>query len=189
MDCSSRSGHGPGEVRGEPHYLLNTGGRFLLTGKGCSDQCGHDDFEYREDKSSAYFLIVTGSEISSLWLCAGSHLFVQYTAAEKMKLAASSKLEAMEIPLFSMLFGHGYLQHAGTEWRGKQSLRYHTYLVPQKYKLLDTVAFAYGACIRKDTEYSTGDASRDHRGTSSVDEERGRGGSKEWLSSCESSDN
>lgn len=55
-----------GDVSGERDSMPNTSGRFLLTRKGCPVQCGHNDFAVRYDKSSAYFLIVTGSESSNL---------------------------------------------------------------------------------------------------------------------------
>lgn len=45
---------GAREASREHHYILFTGRCFLLTRKSCSEQCGHDDFEYREGRSGRY---------------------------------------------------------------------------------------------------------------------------------------
>lgn len=58
-------------------------------------------------------------------------------------------MEEIEIPRFSIFFGHRYLQHGGTSRCGKHSLRYHSSFILESCKLNDTVAFAYGAQVSK----------------------------------------
>ena len=58
-------------------YFPRTGGRFLLTGKRCTPQVGHNDFPVREgDGSPGYFVIVTGPEMAHLWVAPSSHIYI-----------------------------------------------------------------------------------------------------------------
>lgn len=55
-----------GPVYEEPSVLVQSGGRQLLTGKDWPPQCGHSDFEFREQGSPGNFVIATRREQSSL---------------------------------------------------------------------------------------------------------------------------
>ena len=52
--------------------IPNGGGRFLMTGKDCPPQHGHNDFDVKETGSPGYFTIRTASEPISLWIAPGS---------------------------------------------------------------------------------------------------------------------
>lgn len=41
--------------------LLQSGRRYMLTGKDCLPQCGYNDFEVRERRSRGYFMIAACS--------------------------------------------------------------------------------------------------------------------------------
>lgn len=53
----------------------------------------------------------------------------------------------VEIQPRFVFVGHGYVQHACSEWRGEQSTCYHSYLLPESHDLLDVVALAYEQSI------------------------------------------
>lgn len=124
-------------------WLPKTGGRFLLSGKGVTDQCGHNDFPVRESGSPGYFFLVTGPAKASLHVCPGSHLYVRYHKSRRELLRKSLQMEEVAIPPFSMFIGHGQVQHAGVGWRGSPSLRYHTYISPEGSVLPDAISFSY----------------------------------------------
>lgn len=50
--------------------------------------------------------------------------------------------EKVQIPLLSDLIGHRFTQHAESECRKNDCLRYLAYLVPENYEQQDAVAFA-----------------------------------------------
>ena len=134
----------------EQCWLPITGGRPLLTGRGCADQCGHNDFVVDQGKNPGYFFIVTGPEKASLHVCPGSHRYVFYHESRRRLLAEILEMEEIQIPKFSLFIGHGYLQHAGVGWRDPEGesgpghrIRYHTYIVPSNHLLPDAIAFAY----------------------------------------------
>lgn len=62
----------------ETMRLSKTGGRYLLTGEGCSVQTGHNDFEYEQDRNPKYFLLVRGLEVTTIWVRHGWHWPVDY---------------------------------------------------------------------------------------------------------------
>lgn len=68
------------------------------------------------------------------------------TSVQK-KLAQPLYLEKEAIPDYSVLIGHGHLQHGGCGWQGSHSLRYHTCLNSWTYEQKDAVAFSYGASV------------------------------------------
>lgn len=152
--------------------LLATGGRFLLTGKGVTDQCGRNDFCVEVDVSPGYSVIDTGHHGSFLHVCPFSHSYVLYHQMRKYVLANTLKMEEVDITPFSLFVGHGYVQHAGVGWRGGYNLRYHTYIAPVKNGLPDEIWFAYGASFARgdSSERMSGNSVSD---TDSVDQEMG----------------
>lgn len=57
--------------------LPKTGVSYLLTGTSCSPQSGHNDFEHQAGQSS-FLPFVKRVETKTLWVCSGSHKFVQF---------------------------------------------------------------------------------------------------------------
>jgi hypothetical protein len=128
-----------------PVFIPRTGGRFLLTGKHCERQTGHNDFPVRNPEDSpGYFAIVTGAETATIWVAPGSHAYVFYPQEAKSLLSQSLVMTQITIPRFSIFVGHGHLQHAGAGWTGAHNLRYHIYFSPADLHLPDAIVFAYG---------------------------------------------
>lgn len=135
-------------------FISKSGGRFLVTGENCLAQCGHNDFDHRQPTGPGFFTIATGSGPCTLWVAGGSHLYVDYDDEAKRIMADVLEMGLIKIPAHSVFIGHGYLQHAGTAWSGSPCIRYHTYLIPQTHKLLNSVSFAYQWSFRKKGEPS-----------------------------------
>ena len=133
-------------------YLPVSGGRFLLTGKDCPAQVGHNDFDHRQGTGPGFFVIVTGAEPANLWVCDGSHKHVGLSAKKRNQLAQILRLKRITIPRNSVFIGHGFLQHAGAEWSKNGSLRYNSYHIPDGHVLHDAVAFAYEMSFKKEGE-------------------------------------
>ena len=135
---------------GEKLFIPKTGGRLLLTGKGCPRQKPHNDFQVRDcsgEKEPGYFIIVSGDEEFPLWVCDYSHHFVYGNIEERKAFAKSTKLRCITVPANSILIAHGYLTHGGAgekdrvvEW---PTMRYHMYLVPESTVLPDAISFAF----------------------------------------------
>ena len=122
--------------------MPRTGGRFLITGNKCPDQCGHNDFVARKEGSPGYFCVITGPHPVTLWVSQCSHIFVWYSAEQKEALVNALVMEEIIIPIHSVFIGNGCLHHAGTGWRGFHALRYHLYLKPEGIEIPDAVAFS-----------------------------------------------
>lgn len=75
-------------------------------------QCSHNNFRSSENTPPGYFLIIRGADGSTLYLCAGSNYHVLFSEEDKKMLANALAVEDMSIPQNSVLFGHGYIQHA-----------------------------------------------------------------------------
>ena len=133
-------------ITGQKLRVPNTGGRFLLNGKDLHPQIGHNDFDHTRDNSVGFFAMVTGEEGASLFVSKYSHLFVDKTEKQKKMLSKCLDMTLLEIPPFSIFFGHGYFHHAGAGERNeRRNLRYHIYLIPEGYVLGNEIAFAYPA--------------------------------------------
>jgi len=130
-------------------WTPKTGGRWLATGRDCPAQTGHNDFSHSRGQDVGYFCITTGKDGASLWICESSHKYVFYPEGPKFELSKLLRLEKIAIPPYSVLFGHGYVQHAGAEWSGTANLRYHMYFIPENHDLMDDVSFAYGWSLSK----------------------------------------
>ena len=127
----------------------------LLTGNGCLDQTGHNDFQVKLNTSPGFFAIVTARESARLWVCPGSHQYVHYDDKSKRDLADLLVMNEITIPSYSIFIGQGHLQHAGTGWRGSHCLRYHMYLIPRDNPITDNIHYAYGWGLRRETESKT----------------------------------
>lgn len=66
-----------------------------------------------------------------------------YPDSEKQKLALILKIDAIQLPSFSVIVMHGYLQNAGAEFLGNGSLRYHAYLFPDDMTLHGSIIYGY----------------------------------------------
>ena len=125
-------------------YFPRTGGRWLITGLDCEIQAGHNDYAYIPGAEfPGYFMITSGPERISLWVCDGSHLFLDYKMAEKHVLGDALKMHRIQIPATSIFIGHGHLHHAGDGYNGSHCIRYHVYVTPEDQELPDQVHMSY----------------------------------------------
>lgn len=85
----------------------------MITGRDVGPQTGHNDFTVRTGGSPVYFMIVTGSDETSLYACRDSHNYVMYDVGRKENLLDALLMDKLTIPASSVFFCHGYLQHAG----------------------------------------------------------------------------
>jgi len=143
--------------------IPSTGGRALISGKGLSDQNGHNDFEYRKGLCPGFFVIVTGNDLVHLWVCKSSHQYIWYSDADKRDLADLMVLSQIQIQPNSIFIGHGYLQHAGSGWRGFHSLRYHMYIIPDDLVLPDAIHFSFQWSFRREGQDRAQDDGRSTR--------------------------
>jgi hypothetical protein len=126
-----------------------------LTGEQCPAQSGHNDFDHTDETGPGFFVIVTGYDDAYLWVASGSHKHVHEPDARKRKMASVLRMTRIKIPRHSVFIGHGFLQHAGAEWTGTPSLRYHVYIIPEGNSLKDTVYFAYNWSLKKEGDLSS----------------------------------
>lgn len=70
----------------EESYFLGTGGRFLFTGQGVSDQWGPNDFLVKPQGSLGYFIIATAYNWCSIYVMPGSQNYVWYHPCGSEKL-------------------------------------------------------------------------------------------------------
>ena len=132
-------------------FLSKTGGRLLLTGKGCPRQNPHNDFpvDYENpdnDDPPGYFIIVSGADSFPLWVCDHSHHFVRGTSAELERIAKVLKMRKIVVPPRSFFIGHGFMTHAGAgdedKVTEKRTMRYHIYLTPEHKFLPNAIQYA-----------------------------------------------
>lgn len=57
-------------------------------------------------------------------------------------------LQEIEIFPNSVFAEQDFLQHAGIGWKGHHALRYHIFVKPVGYSLIDAVAFVYGDSLK-----------------------------------------
>lgn len=82
-----------GGVYSDMFFLPKAGGRYLLTCNNCLPWTGHKDFEHARKGCQSIFLVLTGAEVTSSWLCLGSQNFVHYSEKDKKNLAGILKME------------------------------------------------------------------------------------------------
>lgn len=121
----------------------------MLTGKGASDQCGHNAFQVEVDGSKEYIRIAIGSDGWRIHVFHGSHLYIWYHKSRNKKPAEILQMEEVIIAPFSLFVGRGHLQHARAGLKGKTCIRYHTYISPVRDNLTDVIASAYGASLKE----------------------------------------
>lgn len=88
-------------------------------------------------------MIASADEKVSLFACLGSKIFILYAAAEKRALAKMIQMEHVTILIFSVVVGHGLLQHAGTELEQSSRSHYYAHFIPYHVFLKDAISFAY----------------------------------------------
>jgi len=133
-------------------YVPPCGGRWLMTGVDSPAQVGHNDYHTSFSKDAGYFLIASMDEPFSLWVSKGSHHFVFYEDVMKRSMCNFMTMQKVEVPARSVFIGHGFVQHAGSEWTGSHCPRYHMYCSPKSQQITDQVAFAFGESFRKEGE-------------------------------------
>lgn len=136
---------------GEKLVMPASGGRFLITGKGCPRQVPHNDFPVpprdRKDQLPGYFVIANGDDPFPIWVCPGSHKYVFSKALELDMYAKTMKLKKVIVPPRSVFIGHGHVQHAGAGHVDRvvshTTTRYHTYFRNASYPIPDNVSFGF----------------------------------------------
>lgn len=87
--------------------IPNGGGPFLLTGKDCTPQHWHNEFDLRNGKgfSPGYVKIKTANESVSLWLTPGSPRYAHFSQNEKVVIYRCLEWMKFRIPhrLFSLV--------------------------------------------------------------------------------------
>lgn len=76
-------------------------------------------------------MIVFEKDGGSLNTFPASHKFVLYHLEARSELGNSLQMNETIIKLNYIIFGHGYLQHAGEGWTGRKFLSYHLYFMPE----------------------------------------------------------
>lgn len=92
-------------------YVPVTDDRFLLTGRDCPLHTGCNDFEGRERRHPAAFVLVSDSECINVLVYHLSHIYVYYSVAEKKSLSKLLRLKVVNLAC-CVFVGHGYPRHA-----------------------------------------------------------------------------
>lgn len=135
-------------------FVPNTGGRWLVTVKGCGRQTLHSDFAVQpevalNDKGNpGFFTVTTGAQDVAIWLCPRSHRDVGREMQEERTalrgVLPERKAEKVRVAPYSILVARGDMQHCGAAYEdnGSQAdaiVRYHMYFVPTGEVLPDGV--------------------------------------------------
>lgn len=80
-----------------------------------------------------------------------SYIYENFRMAVKKKLVKRRYLTQLATAVYSIIVGHGYLQHGQCVWRGFCCLCYHTYHISSRSDLKDAVGLA---CVRSKFCYS-----------------------------------
>lgn len=81
-------------------------------------EADHTDFQHTNSRNLCYIMILNVIEDTSLWVCQGSHRFVDYFREAKKEPRKLLKIVDVEIDLHAVFGGHNYLQQA-KGWEGK----------------------------------------------------------------------
>lgn len=87
----------PEETYSDQLLISKTGGQFLITGKFCPPQTGHNVLEHRQGKNSWYFFIVRGFEECTIWVATEGHNCVLHSEEERTKLCKVNRMEEMRL--------------------------------------------------------------------------------------------
>lgn len=74
------------------------------------------------------YFIAIGEVNVYLDVTPGLHFNVRYTCARKNLCRKASVMKEVQVLPTWDFVGHGYVQHAGGEWRGEHRIWYHSYL-------------------------------------------------------------
>lgn len=114
-----------------------------MTRRGAAAQTWHKDYAVRDGESLRYFFNATCEVKAHLYGTLGSHLFVPYSAAREKLLREAFVMPEVETPPRPVFVGHGYIQHAGSEWRDEHFIQHCSYLLSESHGLPDAIAFAH----------------------------------------------
>lgn len=138
--------------------LPRTGGRWVVTTKGCPRQQLHTDWalglgieedgeaENVDEGCAGYLVMGSGAEEMALWICEGSHKTVRLIPCKRVgDLGKVSVVNLITIPPYSILVARGDVLHAGAGWNDKgssaptdgRSASYHATFVSSGYDLPD----------------------------------------------------
>lgn len=95
--------------------LLVRDGRYLLEGRYCTYHTVHSDFEVQEGWIQRVLAVITRSGAMFLLVCPVSHTYVHCPMAEKNQLSKMLFLEKVDIQVFSIFVGYGYMQLGGCD--------------------------------------------------------------------------
>ena len=113
---------------------------MVLTSTDTQTQLGHIDFVFGKSVERAknnsvlhppYFVIISGSEGTPIWIAEGSHRHVGVSTGEIKTLGQTLKMQIFDIPHWTILFVRGDVFHAGcgAKTGGKMCPRFHLYLI------------------------------------------------------------
>ena len=140
----------------------DTGGRMILTSTDTPTQLGHLDFVFGKSVERAknnsilhppYFVIVSGSEGTPIWIAEGSHRHVGISVGEMKAVGKTLKMQLFDIPPWTILFVRGDVFHAGCgakETGGKMCPRFHLYLIRDGIAIGDIINHYVGQHIHFD---------------------------------------
>lgn len=104
-------------------------------------------------------MLITGSQVTSLWFCPGTHTVLYHTEMNK-KLANVPSMELFEVSKYLVFIGHENLQHAGAGWKKNHPLQYHTNKIPEGLNLKYSAAFVRGASFGREAWLPGNDGSK-----------------------------
>lgn len=87
-------------------------------------QTGHSDLAVMDGESPRCFSIDTEEVNAHFYVTSSFHLYVQHSGARKRLFKEAFVMDEVKIPPFFVIVGHGYVEHAGRDWRGEHCIRY-----------------------------------------------------------------
>lgn len=120
--------------------LMKAAGCFLLIGRDCPSHNRPNENERIDVECFGYSMVLTAKWQSCTSDCSGSHKFVSYPMAANKEQNKVLKTEEIEIPSFSVLIGHGYIQYAKGRWKRYCASRYHSYTMVVDMEVKEPVA-------------------------------------------------
>ena len=127
------------------YFMMRTGGRWLLTSKGCKRQALHTDFavDGPSDMPLGYYVICSSQE-AFLWVCEFSHKILGVAEQEDVpRLSKGMQVVKVRIPPNSIFIGRGDSFHAGASHEDLRcegiSLRYHVYIRKVGHEIPDGI--------------------------------------------------
>lgn len=89
-------------------------------------------------------MIAIGSEVTLLFVFDSSHKFVLFPEEKLRTMEDTLVMQEITIATNSVLVERYYLQHEGSDWNGKNCLRYDECFTPETVNLSDTIDLSYG---------------------------------------------